>query len=281
MINQIRFLKPENLSQACEFLAREPQSMAVAGGTDLIVKVRNGLYPNLQAFVDISALPLNKIRDGEEYIEIGSGCTMTSIVENELLQKNCPALVKAASTVGALQIRNLATIGGNSANASPAGDTIPALVSLEAIIRIQGPNGSRELPIEKFFLAPGKNALERGEILEAFLIPKRVTKGAFMKLGERKAHAISKINLALSTWQKDGKTVCRIAMGSVAPTVIRVPEAEKFIEENSPALTDSQLDQVAELAKNAARPISDVRSTQAYRKQMAGVLLKRALKEIR
>jgi CO/xanthine dehydrogenase FAD-binding subunit len=280
MINQIRFLKPESLNQACELLANEPQSMAVAGGTDLIVKVRNGMYPELKAFVDISSLPLNEIRDSGKFIEIGSGCTMTSVVENELLQKNYPALVKAASTVGALQIRNLATIGGNSANASPAGDTIPALVSLETIVKIHGPAGCRELPLEKFFLAPGKNALERGEIVEAFLIPKRATKGAFMKLGERKAHAISKINLAFSTWQDGNKTICRIAMGSVAPTVIRVPEAESLIETNGLPLSDSLLNQAAELATKAARPISDVRSTKAYRKQMAGILLKRALKEI-
>lgn len=280
MMNQIKYLKPENLSQACSFLEKEPQSMAIAGGTDLIVKVRNGMYPNLQTFVDISALPLKSIKEAGEYIEIGSGCYMSSVVESPLIQKHFPALAKAASTVGALQIRNLATIGGNSANASPAGDTIPALYSLGALVRIQGPSGSRELPIEDFFTGPGKNALAKGELIEAFLIPRRITRGAFMKLGERKAHAISKINLALSVWQEKDRLTCRIAMGSVAPTVIRAPEAEKLIEKSGLPLNDKLLEEAATLAIAAAKPISDVRSTQAYRKQMAGVLLKRALKEI-
>lgn len=280
MINQIKYLKPENLSQACSLLEKEPQSMAIAGGTDLIVKVRNGMYPNLQTFVDISALPLKTIKEAGEYIEIGSGCYMSSVVESPLIQKHFPALAKAASTVGALQIRNLATIGGNSANASPAGDTIPALYSLGALVRIQGPSGNRELPIEEFFTGPGKNCLAKGELIEAFLIPRRVTRGAFMKLGERKAHAISKINLALSVWQENDRLACRIAMGSVAPTVIRAPEAEKLIEKSGLPLSDKLLEEAAALAVAAAKPISDVRSTQAYRKQMAGVLLKRALKEI-
>lgn len=280
-MNQIKFFKPENVEAACRILAQEPDSMAVAGGTDLVVKIRNGMFPKLAAVVDISSLPLNRIKETETSVEIGSGCTMTQIVESEIVNRFFPVLAKAASTVGALQIRNLATIGGNSANASPAGDTIPALFSIDARVKITGSKGNREIAIEIFFTGPGRTALEKGEIIESFIIPKRVTQGVFLKLGERKAHAISKINLALSIWKEDTKPFCRISMGSVAPTVIRANLAEKFVEEKGIRLDEKLLEEAAKMVSDAARPISDVRSTERYRKQMAGVLFKRALKAIK
>lgn len=281
MNNEIKYFKPTSISQACQLLIEEKNSLIIAGGTDLIVKVRNGMLPDLKAFVDVSALQLNKISEENGNLVIGSGCTMTTVTENKLVKENMPTLAKAASTVGALQIRNSATIGGNTANSSPAGDTIPALFSLDALVRIQGINGTREVPIEKFFTGPGKNILEKGEILVEFVIPMRKTRGEFLKLGERKAHAISKINLAITAWKNaDGKNGCRIAMGSVAPTVIRVTEAEKLIEEAGLPLSPEKLEQAINFAIEAAKPISDVRSSKAYRKQMAGVLLKRAIKTI-
>jgi CO/xanthine dehydrogenase FAD-binding subunit len=279
-MSHVRFLKPTSLSQACQMLADEPNSMALAGGTDLIVKVRNGLFPDLQVYVDLTSLPLNKIVEENGKLKIGSGCTMTEITESPLIRKYFPTLAKAARTVGALQIRNSATLGGNTANASPAGDTIPALYSLEAQIQLHGPNGTREIAIDSFFTGPGRSVMEKGEIIENFIIPIRETKGEFLKLGERKAHAISKINLAITTWNENDKTRCRIAMGSVAPTVIRVTEAEKFIEASGFPQSEADLQKLAQMAENAATPISDVRSSQAYRKKMAGVLLTRALKGI-
>ena len=119
--------------------------------------------------------------------------------------------------------------------------------------------------------------MKKNEIIEAFIIPRRKTSGSFQKLGERKAHAISKINLALSTWKIDNKLECRIAMGSVAPTVLRVTSAEKLIEEKGLPLSDHDLHEACRLATEAVKPINDIRSSSSYRKQMAGVLLKRAI----
>ncbi|GAB4279421.1 MAG: xanthine dehydrogenase family protein subunit M [Candidatus Rifleibacteriota bacterium] len=281
-MSNIKFLKPKSISEACKMLADEKDSMIIAGGTDLIVKLRNGLFPELKAFVDISSLPLNEIRQDNGNLIIGSGCTMNMIVENPVISKNFPALCKAARTVGALQIRNSATIGGNIANASPAGDTIPALMSLGAKIKIAGPDSSREVSIDDFFVGPGKTVLKNGELIESFIIPIKETRGEFLKLGERRAHAISKINLALSIWKEtDNKYHCRIAMGSVGPKVIRVTEAEKFIEKTKFPLSDADLEKVADMAREAATPIDDVRSSKAYRKQMAGVLIKRAIKAVK
>jgi len=253
--------------------------MAVNGGTDLIVKIRNGLYPNLKGIVDISSLPLNSISKTDKHLIIGSGCTMSQIILDPMVKKYFPVLVNAASTVGALQIRNSATIGGNVANASPAGDTIPALFSLEAEVLIANAKDSRTVAINEFFTGPGKTVMQPGELIEAFKIPLRQTSGAFLKLGERRAHAISKINMAISTWN-DGSPHYRIAMGSVAPTVLRCQEAETLLEKSAHPLKSETILQAARLAEETAKPISDVRSTMTYRKKMAGVLLKRGLEKI-
>ncbi|MGM0600254.1 MAG: FAD binding domain-containing protein [Candidatus Rifleibacteriota bacterium] len=281
MTANIEFYKPEKLDEACRLLAEVPDSKALAGGTDLIVKMRNGLYPDLKAIVDLNSLQLNKIYEDDARIFIGSGCTMTDICNNSLVKEKFPALVIAAGTVGAIQIRNAATLGGNSANASPAGDTIPALYSLGARILLCGPGGKRrEIAIENFFAGPGKNKLEKGEIIESFILPGVKTRGAFLKLGERKAHAIAKLNLALSVWEEEGNVKCGIALGSASPTVLRLYEAEKFLEKNGPDLNEKQIEELANLAVIAAKPIDDLRSSEKYRKAMAGVLMKRVLAAI-
>ena len=278
MTANIEFYKPENLDEACRLLAEVPDSMALAGGTDLIVKMRNGLYPDLKAIVDLNSLKLNKIYEEDGNVFIGSGCTMSEVYNNSIIKEKFPALITAAGTVGAIQIRNAATLGGNSANASPAGDTIPALYSLNARLLLCGPGGKRRrIAIEDFFAGPGRNKLEKGEVIEAFILPGHKTRGSFLKLGERKAHAIAKLNLALSVWKDGDKLKCGVAIGSAAPTVLRVYEAENFLEKNGLDLNEKQIEELEKLAVIAAKPIDDLRSTEKYRKKMAGVLMKRAV----
>ncbi|MDD3147997.1 MAG: xanthine dehydrogenase family protein subunit M [Candidatus Riflebacteria bacterium] len=277
-MSNISYFKPLKIEEACQLLAN-PDHLAIAGGTDLIVKLRNGMFPKATALVDISQLPLKKIIREKDRVFIGSGCTMSQIISDPTVKEFFPALVKAASTVGAHQIRNAATIGGNVANASPAGDTIPALYSLETEVLITGIEGKRSVAIDQFFTGPGRSVLKAGELIEGFAIPLRTTRGAFCKLGERRAHAISKINLALSVFN-NGKTRYRIAIGSAAPTVIRCKPAEDLLESAGDQLSDDLIARAATLACETACPISDIRSSKSYRKQMAGVLLKRALKNI-
>ncbi|HNX76815.1 MAG TPA: xanthine dehydrogenase family protein subunit M [Candidatus Rifleibacterium sp.] len=274
MIN-IKFYKPTSVEEACELLT-QPDHLAIAGGTDMIVKLRNGMFPGARALVDLSALPWRCISVEKERMIIGSGCTMSAVATHQAVREFFPALAKAASSVGAAQIRNAATLGGNIANASPAGDTIPALYSLEAAVMLVGPSGRRSIAIDEFFTGPGRTASKPGELIEGFSLPLRKTRGEFIKLGERRAHAISKINMALSVFN-DGQVRYRIAIGSVAPTVLRCKTAEELLEKNSGKLTPEILAQAASLACETARPISDIRSSKSYRKQMAGVLLKRAL----
>ena len=273
------FYKPSNIKEASELL-KNPGYVAVVGGTDTVVKVRANFYKALKALVDLNGLFSNEIKvEGDKCI-IGSACVMNYIAYHPVIVENFPVLSQAALSVAALAIRNIATIGGNVGNSSPVGDTIPALYSLEADVNIVSAEGKRVVPINEFITGVGRNVLQPGEMIESFSIPMRKTKGSFQKLGERKALSISKINLGLSYWN-DGKPHYRIALGAVAITVLRVPKAEELLESASLPLTDEVIQQAAQYAVETAKPSTDVRSTKEYRKQRAGVPLKRALNAIK
>jgi xanthine dehydrogenase FAD-binding subunit len=278
-MTEFKVFKPKDVAEACALL-RQGNYKPLAGGSDLVVKLRSGLYEKLEGLVYVGNLPFKEIKIVDNHLRIGSGCTMAEIIENPLVVEHFPVLAQAALTVGSVQIRQVATMGGNVGNASPAGDSIAALYALDAQLQITNGETHRLLPIDEFFLGPGRGAIEQGELIEAFLLPLHHTAGAFKKLGERTALAISKINLALSFWQEqDQSWQYRIALGSVAPKVIRVPEAEKLLAQAPKPLTNEVIQQATALAKAAAKPISDIRSTAAYRKEMAGVLLRKALEE--
>ncbi len=277
---EYEFIKPSTLKEACELLKNDGYR-ALAGGTDLVVKIRSGFFKALKGVVYIGDFFSKEIKKENGKIIIGSGCTMDEISSNKIIREYCPTLAEAASSVGATQIRQMATLGGNVGNASPAGDTIPALFSLEADVVITNGEEKHKIAISQFFTGPGRCKLQPGELIDSFEIPERITKGKFMKLGERSALAISKINLALSTWKDSNKAHYRVAIGSVAPTVIRCEKAEEILETAQLPLTDEIIAKASEAAKEAAKPISDIRSTSAYRKQMAGVLLRKACEALR
>lgn len=273
------FYKPSNLKEASDLL-KNTGYVAIAGGTDTVVKIKGNFYKSLKAVVDINGLFSNKIEVKGDKAVIGSACVMNTIAENSVIVENFPALAQAAASIAAVQIRNAATIGGNVGNSSPVGDTIPALFSVEAEVNIVSAEGKRSVPINEFFTGVGRNVLKPGELIESFSIPMRQTKGSFMKIGERQALAISKINMALSTWN-DGKQHYRIGMGAVATTVLRVEKAEKLLEEAAQPLSDETIKKACELAMETATPITDVRSTKDYRKRMAGVLMRRTLEAVK
>lgn len=274
---------PLDLSQALE----TAQTLAapvyyLAGGTDIVPKAQNGLLPpgNL---IDLSKIAeLKTIEEREDNLFIGSLATHSQIQESPLLRRYAEVLSQSCGEVGSPQIRNLGTIGGNCANASPAGDSIPALYVLEAKIHLTGAqNSERTLPIEQFFLGPGKTVLNKGEIISGFSIPKNSQRrGIFLKIGQRKALAISKVSLAFCARIEEQKyRGVRIALGSVAPTVIRVPKVEEMLEGQSFSLELAAGVKAQIIA--AARPIDDIRSLAAYRSAMTGVLLEKALTVIK
>lgn len=253
----------------------------VAGATDLYVLKKDGLLPEPNAWVDISPLEeLKGIREQGNEIIIGPLTTFSQLESSNLLRIYAPSLVSGSSQVGSPQIRNRGTLGGNIANASPAGDSIPALYATEARLRLQKGNRIRQLNIEEFFLGPGKTVLENGELITQVILPgKRPLKGTFKKLGPRKAQAISKVSLALEAEFKKGLLRHpRIALGAVGPTVLRARRTEEFL--NAKRITRDILGRVQEMITREACPIDDFRSTAQYRCRMAGVLLKKALEEI-
>ncbi|HOY67911.1 MAG TPA: xanthine dehydrogenase family protein subunit M [Candidatus Ozemobacteraceae bacterium] len=281
ILNNIIFHRPADVPSACALLASLPNAAILAGGTDLVVKLRNGVLPVVTDLVDVGGLRLSAIALADGKLRIGSGCTMEQIRTDPLVAARFPALVSAVGQVGALQIRHAATIGGNVGNASPAGDSIPALLSLEASVVLTGPKGSRTVPLADFFTGPGRTVMQKGDLIEAFELPDRPTKGCFHKMGERLAHAISKVSLALTTWDVGaGKRAVRIALGAVAPKVIRAVAAEKILEAEAWPPKKELLERAVQAACEAATPIDDVRSTKGYRKKMAGVLLERAVRSL-
>jgi len=276
------YSRPTSLQQAIRLL-RKPGAKAVAGGTDLLLQIRQGeIQPSL--LVDISELAeLHGILavDGKR-VRIGAVTPLRDLETSSLLRRRFPALSEAAALIGSVQIRNLGTLGGNLCNAAPSADMAPPLLALDATALIAGPNGHRSVRLDDFFLGPGKTALARGELLLALeLKPLPARSGcSYQRITIRKRMDIAFVGVAsLVVLDHDGKT-CRlasIALGSVAPTPIRAPKAEALLV--GKALSRQNLEAAATQACQEAQPISDLRASAEYRREIVKVLVRRTLIE--
>lgn len=273
---------PASLAEALRVLHDEgAHARPLAGGTDAMVRFKDGVW-RPRAWVNLLRLEeLRFIRQEGERICIGALTTFAEILESPLLQSTAPLLVRAARTVGGPQIRNMATLGGNLGTASPAGDSLPALYALDARVRLVSHQGERELAISELFLGPGRTALQPGELIAElrFAPQARGELCTFEKLGLRAAHAISIASAAVRlvpAGDGRGLRMARVALGALAPTVIRVPEAEAVLA-GSPEVDAVAVALAAHAARQAARPISDIRASASYRRAMAGNLVQRAL----
>jgi len=282
-LSEINYWEPENLTDAVSILAQMgDQGRPLAGGTDLLVKMKKGLM-NWKGIVNLKGLTELKGFSFEgETITIGALTQISVLIENPLLNLHFPVLVDAARSLGTPQVRNLATIGGNLCNASPAADVALALLMYEARLLIMGPSGLRKVPVQEFYVGPGQTVLQQGELLTAIEIdlPPLNSKGVFAKHGKRKSHEIALVNVAVLLTPYPGTkqiAKARIAVGAVASTQLRIKDAEDSLTDSLATLR--AFERAAELAKEAVNPIDDVRSTASYRKQMAGVLTRRALVE--
>ena len=251
----------------------------LGGGTDLVVDLKHR-PGGVSVLVDITRIPeLQGIEETNDGLRIGSAVTYTEIMSSPLCKKIIPVVCEASHTVGAVQTQNLGTIGGNLVTCVPSADSAPGLMLLEAIATIVGKDGERTVPVEDFFVAPRKTCLQPSEILSSLLIPrKNLSKPSFfLKAGLRKGQALALVNVASSLNIVNGKIVnARIALGAVAPTPIRAFEAEKFLEGADPSETN--LRKAAEMAVEAAKPITDFRASADYRKQLIKVMTYRTLK---
>ncbi len=277
------YFRPHTVDEALEILKDHGKDLKViAGCTDVAVaKVEKILDKN--SFIDISYIDsLNSIEYKEDYVVMGAMVTHSQVIESPLLQEKASILVQACKTVGSPQIRNRGTVGGNVSHASPAGDTIPALLTLNAQFCLQSVDGERWVNSWEFFKGPGKTVRRESELLTKIRF-KPLEEGYFclyQKLGQRKALAISKASLAFVARVDEGKVYdVRIALGSVAPTVVRGFNTEKFLDGKD--LEEDVVSKASQMIMDEVSPIDDIRSTATYRKRMIGVLLERALRMCR
>lgn len=270
---------PKTLAEARDALAQG--ATKVAGATDLLV-VDHASGRQHEAVLNVLGIAeLRGIRVEADQLGIGAASTFTQIRRSAEVAKHAPLLAGAAATIGAAQIQNRATLGGNIANASPAGDSLPALLALGALIVISGTREQRLVPYNAFHTGYRKSVLGPDELIERVLIPlPSPAVQVFRKVGTRAAQSISKVVVGFASDRLDHHILAnvRLAMGSVAPTPVRLHEVEVLIEDNP--LTAELAARAAALVEQTIWPIDDVRSTAEYRRHVAGQVVRRLLLDL-
>ena len=270
-----------SLDEAFAIMGAAPHR-PVAGGTDLLVQITGELGPPPERVVDIWRVDeLRGIALDADALTLGALTTWSDIRRSVLCREHVPALVEAAATIGAAQIQNRGTIGGNVANASPAGDSLPLLLALDAQIVVGSGRGERTIPATEFWVAYRQTALEPDELVVRVRIPLVGGREVrFRKVGTRRAQAISKVVIAVA-WREHGRVAgwsdVRVALGSVAPTPIRATATERALEGAHP--TPETADRAAETLATEIQPIDDVRSTADYRRVVSGRVLHRIVRD--
>jgi carbon-monoxide dehydrogenase medium subunit len=276
------YAAPRSLTEAVTLLAdKGDRARVLAGGTDILVQVREGRR-DLDLLVDIKLIPeVNELTyDPATGLRLGAAVPCCLIYEHRAVAEAYPGLIDAVSLVGGIQIQSRAGVGGNLCNASPAADTIPALIAHQAVAVIAGPKGRREVPVESFCTAPGRTVLGRGEMLISLRLPPPPPRsaGRYIRFIPRNEMDIAVVGAGVTVVLDESKTRCvaaRVALAAVAPTPLYVPEAGTALVDGP--LTEALIDKAAALAKAAARPISDMRGDADYRRHLVGVLTKRAI----
>jgi len=273
---ELETINPVSLKEALAVVGKK-DVVPMAGGTDLLVRLHDQYenpWPKLLVLDRIQ--PLHKLAVNANKIILGPLTTFSEIEQSTKLKRYAPQLAQSASLAGSTQIRNRATIGGNIVNGSPAGDLITPLYVLGAELELTSTKGKRLIPIDKFFVGPGKTVIKKNELLTAIYFRKSSKYGFFMRLATRKALAISKVSVAANISVKRGKVdYIRIALGAVAPTVIRATKTEQYLLGKT--LNSEVIKTAAGVIKQDTRPIDDIRSLAEYRKEMVGVLFRRGI----
>lgn len=281
----VEFARPTSLPEAVETLRHyETQARCLAGGTDLVIAMRNkGVVP--RCIVDLKHIPELRqvtwetpVGGGAPDLIVGAAVPMSRLAAMRDLRRLCGGLVEAIETVGAYPLRTRATLGGNIGNASPAADTVPPLLAMDALVEVEGPAGRRAVPLCDMFLRPGRTVLQTGELIAAVRIPAASLGGRsrYLKLGRRRAMELAIVGVAVHQHQDDRT---RIAFASVAPTPLRARATESAL---SKAGDDTDRVQVAVAAAlEEVKPIGDARASREYRRHLVAVLLRRGLEAVR
>lgn len=279
-MNDIDYASPKSIAEATALLSdKGDRAKVLAGGTDLIVQVRE-YRRDIDVVVDVKRIPelMELSFDPKSGLLIGAATPCCRIYEHKEIAKAYPGLIDAASLVGGIQIQSRASLGGNLCNASPAGDTIPALIALQTTCVVAGPKGTREVAAEDFCVGPGRNCLQRGEMLVTLKMPapKPHSGAAYLRFIPRNEMDIAVVGVGVAVQFDEGKCVAaRISLAAVAPRPLLVTNAAAALI--GTAATEADIEKAASLAQAAATPISDMRGDAEYRKHLVSVLVKRAL----
>lgn len=272
------YFEPSSIEEAFTLLSQYGEGKILAGGTDLLVKMKQGLI-NPPILVSLSkVLSLSYIQEEDGFMKIGALATLSQIERNFAVKSHFIALHEAVRSMASPAIRNAGTIGGNLANSSPAADTAPPLLAFGAKVKIESRAGSRIVELSDFFKGPGANVLKAGEILTEIQIPQPESDSgsSFLKMGRVSAD-IAKINCAVFI-SREGRGIksCRVVLGSVAPIPLRIYQAEEVAKRRE--ASDSLWKEIAELAAETIRPIDDVRSSAYYRKMVSSLMVEETLR---
>ncbi len=282
-MKEIDYAAPKTVAEAVSLLNEKgDRARILAGGTDIIVQVREHRR-DLDLLLDVKRIPeVNELSyDQRQGLRLGAAVPCYRVYEDATIAKAYPGLIDAVALVGGIQIQSRASVGGNLCNASPAADTIPALIAHRAVCVIAGPRSVREVPAEQFCVAPGRTVLQRGEMLLRLRLPPPPPHfgAAYLRFIPRNEMDIAVVGAGVAVTLDETKTRCtaaRIALAAVAPTPLLVADAGAALVDGP--LSDSLIDKAAALAQSAARPISDMRGDADYRRHLVGVLVKRALR---
>jgi aerobic carbon-monoxide dehydrogenase medium subunit len=279
VVRRFELALPDTLQACQQALADGPDIKLVAGGTDLLPQMKTGML-KVRKVVDLSALPelqlIEQQPDGS--LRVGAAVAARTIERSPLVSDNFAALSEGASVVGSYQIRNLATLGGNLANAAPSADMAPPVLALDAELLIAGPRGQRRVHITDFFLGVRRTQLAPDEVLVEIIVPapQPNSGGTYVRHTPRRELDIAVVGVASQLTLRDGHCAkARIALGAVAPVPLRATEAEARLEGH--AVTPALIEEAAELAVAAASPISDQRGSAEFRRHLVRVLTRRTL----
>ena len=274
------YARPGTIGEAVRLLSEHGEKACVlAGGTDILVQLRGG-FRTAEWVIDVKEIPaLDEIAwDEASGLTIGAAAPCYRIYENEDVKKHYPGLIDVASLIGGTQIQGRASLGGNLCNAAPSADAVPIMIALEASCRIAGPNGERTVAVEDFCTAPGKNVLAAGELLVSlhFPAPKANSGAHYLRFIPRNEMDIAVGGAGVSVVLDNGNFAsARVALASVAPTPLFVKQAGDALA--GQPVNDESIQRAADIAKQAAKPIDDMRGTVRYRKHLCEVLTRRAL----
>jgi len=279
-VSRFDYHQPESLADAVDLAARfGGQASFLAGGTDLIVQIERGRVAPRHV-IGLGRVPGLVGIEVNGRITLGARVTHRAIEQTPALAGPLRCLVEGAEVIGGHQVRNVATVGGNLVNASPAADLVPCLLALDGVVALVGPGGEREVPIERFLLGPNRTARRSDELVTRVDLPALAPRAAtaFLKAGRRRAMEISVVCVAARLTLDATLERCleaRVVLGAVAPTAVRAYAAERLLE--GQPMGGEAFRRAAEAAQEACRPIDDVRASAGFRQHLVGVLVRRAL----